>query len=190
MSNYYTGIGSRSTPTDVLRLMDRLAERMAQLGWVLRSGCAPGADSAFQAGMFASQRELQDFSELAELYIPWNGFQGMSHGFAGCVYELRKMDYRLQVEADNHLRSVLEPRHYELVSKSGAHKLHLRNVFQVLGKDLRTPSKRVVAWTEGGALVGGTATALKLAAKFNIPVRNLAIPEDRKLIEDFLVRST
>jgi len=46
----YTGVGSRKTPQFVLELMFRVAEKMASLGHVLRSGGAAGADSAFEAG--------------------------------------------------------------------------------------------------------------------------------------------
>jgi predicted Rossmann fold nucleotide-binding protein DprA/Smf involved in DNA uptake len=45
----YAGIGSRQTPPDVLRRMTRYAQRLQELGWVLRSGGAAGADTTFQA---------------------------------------------------------------------------------------------------------------------------------------------
>ncbi len=46
----YAGIGSRETPPHVIRLMGRIAERLACEGWTLRSGNAPGADQAFGLG--------------------------------------------------------------------------------------------------------------------------------------------
>jgi hypothetical protein len=64
----------------------------------------------------------------------------------------------------------------------GARSLHARNVHQVLGEDLRTPSEFVVCWTPDGCETeaersketGGTATAIVIAYRHNIPVYNMA----------------
>jgi hypothetical protein len=58
---------------------------------------------------------------------------------------------------------------------TGAPRLFARNAFQVLGLNLSTPSSRVYCWTPGGAVVGGTAIAIRLAQIHNIPVINLAV---------------
>jgi hypothetical protein len=52
--------------------------------------------------------------------------------------------------------------------------LHGRNVLQVLGTDLSTPSGMLICWTDGAQIVGGTGTAIRLAIKYGVPVRNLA----------------
>lgn len=62
-----------------------------------------------------------------------------------------------------------------------AKKLHARNVFQVLGKDLNTPSRFVLCWTPDGCeshkqrsiKTGGTGTAISIADYHNIKVINL-----------------
>lgn len=46
----YAGIGSRSTPEPVLLEMQNIAMQLALRGWVLRSGLAEGADTAFDKG--------------------------------------------------------------------------------------------------------------------------------------------
>ncbi len=51
MSKYYAGIGSRKTPPEMMSLMTDLAARLEEQGWILRSGGAIGADSAFQLGV-------------------------------------------------------------------------------------------------------------------------------------------
>lgn len=56
--NYYAGIGSRQTPDGVLALMERSARRLSQDGFILRSGGARGADSAFAAGTTPQQRVI------------------------------------------------------------------------------------------------------------------------------------
>lgn len=46
----YAGIGSRETPEDILEFMKWLAQIWGESGWVLRSGGAKGADTAFEIG--------------------------------------------------------------------------------------------------------------------------------------------
>lgn len=59
----YTGIGSRETPYEILQLMKELARLMSEC-FILRSGGADGADSAFESGC----------SGLKEIYLPWKNF--------------------------------------------------------------------------------------------------------------------
>lgn len=47
----YAGIGSRETPEDVLDLMTRIASELEKKGYILNSGGAKGADSAFEKGV-------------------------------------------------------------------------------------------------------------------------------------------
>ncbi|ADC73196.1 conserved hypothetical protein (plasmid) [Thioalkalivibrio sp. K90mix] len=49
-ARYYAGIGSRATPTEVLSVMREAAQALAGRGYILRSGGAVGADSAFEGG--------------------------------------------------------------------------------------------------------------------------------------------
>lgn len=48
-----------------------------------------------------------------------------------------------------------------------------RDVYQVLGRNLDKPSKFLVSWTKGGQLVGGTATTIRVAMLYDVPVFNL-----------------
>jgi hypothetical protein len=43
----------------------------------------------------------------------------------------------------------------------------------VLGADLASPSRFVIAWTEDGEAVGGTGQAIRIARAHDIPVLNL-----------------
>jgi predicted Rossmann fold nucleotide-binding protein DprA/Smf involved in DNA uptake len=53
MTKYYAGIGSRETPKDICDIMTQLAIKLANNGWVLRSGGAKGADrSRFEKEIF------------------------------------------------------------------------------------------------------------------------------------------
>jgi hypothetical protein len=54
IARLYTGVGSRETPPDILDLMTRLAQRLAAIGWVCRTGGALGADAVQRASCNAS----------------------------------------------------------------------------------------------------------------------------------------
>lgn len=162
MSRYYTGIGSRRTPEDVLQQMHDLAEWLCIAGYFLRSGGAPGADSAFEMGA----------GDSGHIYLPWPGFNGRS---------VRPGWSRPSRQAYA-LAKTLHPAWERL--ESGPRALHARNCHQVLGDDLATPSAFVVCWTPDGCETeaertrdtGGTATAIVLACRHGIPVFNLRRP--------------
>ena len=71
---YYTGVGARATPKDILKLMEDIAFKLAQKGYVLRSGAADGADTAFEIGAKAYAEQIDERVTLAQLYIPWASF--------------------------------------------------------------------------------------------------------------------
>lgn len=79
---YYAGIGSRETPQDVCELMVAIGQLLAENGWVLRSGGARGADSAFEKGcdkaggkkeIFVSGDASQAAWNMASQNFPWFG---------------------------------------------------------------------------------------------------------------------
>jgi len=144
----YTGIGSRKTPNNYLNVMDEISIFLSKQNYTLRSGGADGADSAFEKNAI-----------LKEIYLPWKGFNGKL-GY-----------YDISKEAET-----LAKRIHPLKNKlSGPTlKLHARNCYQILGRDLKTPTNFVVCWTPNGEDIGGTATAIKLAKLNNIKVFNLA----------------
>lgn len=159
----YAGIGSRQTPVEILEDMRRLGRDLAENGWVLRSGGADGADSAFEAGC-----DLMKGSK--EIFLPWMGFNGNESPL-----------FNPSVNAA-YIASTLHPAWDKL--SYGAQKLHARNCHQILGEHLDDPVDIVICWTPGGEVVGGTATAIKLAEQHGIRVINLAI--DTLTVEDLI----
>lgn len=161
----FAGIGSRQTPPEVLRLMEAIALRLTTAyKFVLRSGGAKGADSAFAAG-----------AKAKEIYLPWPGYNGLTDG----VVLVRPTSEAYEVAKRFHpVWDRLSP---------GVQALHARNVHVLLGKDLASPVDFVVAWTPGGAEVGGTGHALRVAKHYGIPVFNL-YEKEKALngIKDFL----
>jgi hypothetical protein len=152
---YYTGVGARDTPDDILKLIEQIAIFLKSLGFILRSGGAKGADSAFESGagdqkeIFYASDATQESIDLAARYHP----------------VFHKLPEYVQ-------------------------KLHGRNSFQVLGKDLKTPSNFLICWTKDGcknhktrsSKTGGTGTAISIASENNISIYNLANQKDKKTI--------
>jgi hypothetical protein len=165
---FYTGVGSRQTPPPVLDIMREAGRRLALLGWTLRSGHAEGADPAFEEGCDAA-------GGAKEIFLPWAGFNGSTssfHGAPAAAFEIAKRIHPAWDALTDYVR-----------------KCQARDIQQVLGPALDKPSLAVIAWTEGGALVGGTATALRLAAERGIMALNLGVPENRGLgAEDIVTR--
>lgn len=168
----YAGIGARETPRDVLEPMERIAERMAREGWVLRTGMSPGADQAFYGG-------AQAVDGRVELYLPWPGFEakaweGDEDGRVCVCGSPSEEAYEL---AARH--------HPDWEGQSAqAKKLLARDGHQVLGIDLKSPARVVVCWTPdgdrdgSGPRSGGTGQALRIASAAGVPALNLARAED------------
>lgn len=150
----YAGIGSREAPAAILALMRGIARELAARGFVLRSGGADGADSAFEAGAGAA----------CEIFLPWRGFNGRG-GPTTCV--LDPLDARVREIAALH-----HPAWQRL--SQGARKLHARNVLQCLGRGLDSPSAFVICWTRDAAGGGGTGQALRVARAYGVPIFDLA----------------
>ncbi len=178
----YTGIGSRETPEHILKLMAKIARKLHQDGYKLRSGAAGGADSAFQAGL-SHLSEDHHRNAAMEIYIPWEGFSGYTSEMPGiyCV----KGNAKVRAER---IAKGLHPA-WDRCSR-GAKALHTRNVFQVLGADLETPSQFVICYAQplgyGGFVKGGTATAVRLALENGCRVFNLYDLTDRDRMETYV----
>ncbi len=164
MTRYYTGVGSRSTPPHVLALMAAIAQRLSEQGFTLRSGGADGGDTAFEMGAVEKQ-----------IYIPWSTFAGPADPN---VSRIVCGEEHLTAAYYDEARVIAERHHpaWERCS-SAARKLHTRNVFQVLGYDLQTPSEFVICWTPEGSGKGGTGQAIRIAKHYDVPVYDLGHPD-------------
>ena len=145
MSKCYTGIGSRQTPPEILSIMTRFALKMSRLGWILRSGGAVGADTAFEKG--ATRKDITIASDATP--------------------------EAMKIAAKYHPMWSACSRY--------AQKLHGRNAFQVLGRDLKSPSSFLICWTIDGCIsnkdrkreTGGTGTAISIADAHGVKIFNL-----------------
>lgn len=187
---YYTGVGSRETPQHILKFIEEVAYWLAGRGYTGRSGSAAGADSAFEQG-FSNYEEINGMSNKAtfEAYLPWRDFSGKLGGSIHIVTpELPNYN-----EAFN-IASTIHPAWNRL--SRGAKALHTRNVYQVLGLDLNTPSNVLFCYAQPTknkqgvttSVKGGTNTAVQLAMKHNIPIYNFYLQEDIDKVKSMMER--
>lgn len=88
------------------------------------------------------------------------------------------------IEATHHLCiGVMGQDHWDRCDE-WARGMHSRNCHQIFGYDLTKPVDAVVCWTPNGKIQGGTATAIKLAIKSNIPVFNLGVSDKEGVTSD------
>lgn len=173
MEIYYAGIGSRKTPEDVCRKMFTAGRAMAKLGFILRSGGAAGADESFEQGVESFCKTNSVSADvLREIYLPWKHFRKNESSLYGSDKAARM------------LAKEYHPR-WDIVSCAGRD-FHARNCYQILGRDLRTPSRFVLCWTPEGKITGGTGQALRIAQDHDIPILNFAVDDD-DTISDFIM---
>lgn len=157
-----TVIGSRETPKDKLEQLTSLSKQFSDSNWVLRSGGAPGADTAGELGFR---------NHLKEIYLPWKGFNGNNSDLVAPKF----LNWHKAVE----LTLYLHPSPGILKSRPSILALMGRNIYQILGRQLNSPTDIVLCWTLNGLEMGGTAQALRVCTWYKeetgqqIPIVNL-----------------
>lgn len=197
LRGWVTGVGSRDTPPDIQDILRIFAAVLYSLGYGWRSGGARGADEAFEQGVltYPHYKPGNSLESLTlQVYLPWNGFapnpqepfkkyQDYAKGY---VNSSRLAEWR-NAEA---IAMSIHPLGERLQANPGVLKLHTRNIFQVLGYDLRTPSRCVYLYAkpskDGNGVQGGTGTAYRLAKQHSVPTVNLYESEPRRRMVEFL----
>lgn len=168
MVKYYAGIGSRETPPDIFKLMTEIASILEVNNFILRSGAATGADTAFESG-------ISDFKNM-NLFLPKPVFNDHNWYDKGCIY-INDTHPNYQAAYDS---IIIHPAGFKL--SLGPRNMMIRNYFQVIGINNEPISSFVICWTPDGAdgitkltsrETGGTGQCIRLAAVHNIPVYNL-----------------
>ena len=162
-----TGIGSRETPDDICTRFKEMGAEARERGWWVRSGHADGADYAFEQGAL----------KHCIVYMPWMTFN-KNKPILGKP--------RAQQLRDEVLKIVYKHEPYAKDLSDGVKLIKSRNVYQVLGEDLKTPSNVVVCWTEEGQIVGGTGLAIKIAMANNIPVLNVGDSQTARNLDSMM----
>lgn len=165
----YAGTGNRETPPDVLTRMKSLAKLLDQFGYTLRVGGMDGPEEAFEAGV-----------EKAELHLPWRDFNNRQSKSYFNSDEIKTIAKMFHPTFDG-----LKPAIQAFLCK---------NVRMVLGKDLKSPARFIVCWSEDGAetssertnKTGSIGHVISLAAAMKIPVFNLGKPDAESRLKAFL----
>lgn len=164
---FYAGIGSRKTPGDVMISMSHLAGDLETLAYILRSGGADGADTAFELGALTK-----------EIFLPWEGFN--KHKSVLCYPSPQAHDIAGATHPAWHMCG------------NAARSFHARNVHQVLGKDLKTPVDFVIYWAEHTKGIkyplGGTGMAIRIADKHKIPFYLIGSAKCNEFLESIGVK--
>lgn len=174
----YAGIGARDTPSDVLQWMSQIGAYLGRRDYLLRSGGAHGADSAFFRG-------CESVKGAREIFLPWNNYNDL-----GIQLQREKRDgptalrgdFAKPTEAAMSRASKSHPSWNNC--NSGARKLHARNAHILFGLNLDDPVDFILCWTKRGAVIGGTGQALRMSK--SIPIFNLARLTDRNLFRDLM----
>lgn len=163
--NIITFVGSRKTPTRVVDEYQNLAQILVENGCIVRSGNAQGFD----------QTIAKVPVENREIYLPYANFGTQLKNYQNVF--VPKTEFANWNEAVSIVKKLHPNKNLTDIQL-----LYLaRDVYQVLGKDLQTPSDLIICWTEDGASqpheltrkTGGTAMALRVAFHYNIPVMNI-----------------
>ncbi len=143
----YAGIGSRNTPKETLHMMTNIATWLEKKGFILRSGGAKGADTAFEKGcstnkeIFLANHATSQAELLVKRYHPnWNACS----------------DYAKKLHARNAFQilgaTLDDPVEFVICYTPDGCERHEHRTIET----------------------GGTGTAISLASNYNIPIYNLA----------------
>ena len=162
---YYAGIGSRKTPQDILKIMERIGEACTGEGYILRSGGAPGADMAFEKGCTGKKRSMESTcTGKKEIWNPWKN-------------KITIHDWAVQKATEVCWE-------YPLARmKPFVQALIVRNMYQIFGESGVQPVDFVVYWCPGNPLEkgfesGGTRYAVRAADTAGIRTFNLRTQKD------------
>lgn len=163
-----------------VKLCHNVCMRLAQLGVTFTSGlCELGMDSIAQKA-YSKAVDLGYANETQfEVYVADN-------------YNIRKSTLprkHLAIVRNKSLIAETERIASEVHPawdncNEWARGMHSRNCHQILGYDLKSPVDAVVCWTPNGNVQGGTATAIRIAMKYNIPIFNLGRADKDAVVQE------
>ena len=98
------------------------------------------------------------------------------------VVPAKMEDIELLLKDDVKIRQANPPEAFD--DKGRPKKYSIKELKELKGDDLKTPSDFVICWTKDGKDTGGTGQAMRIATYYWIPVYNLFYPEDLKYEDD------
>jgi hypothetical protein len=169
-NKYFAGIGSRTTPQNILDLMPKITEYLYDKNYILRSGGANGADEYFEKGV--------PQGKIKEIFLPWKNFNNNS---SPLYIENKNKILEENLNIATTYAKNFHP-NWERLKPAGK-KLMTRNSFQILGIEPNNEkqfSNVVICYCpiKNGKPTGGTAQALRIAEHHNIKIYNLFLQDD------------
>ena len=157
----YTGVGSRKTPNVILAVMTKLAVKLNSNGWILRSGGADGADSAFGKGVlveglmeiYYSKHATKAAADVAKKFHP---------AWGACKPFVRRL----------HARNAFQVLGWDLNQPAK---------FLVCWTQ-----DGCLCHKDRSIQTGGTGTAISIAEAYNIPIFNLSNSDHLNRVQKFL----
>jgi len=168
--------------------LEEIMDLMNACGLIVNSGGAPGPDDVVSEKGIIGRRKI---------FVPWYKFTKGTTKDSGDVGLLRDTALSDEIVLDNmgnkQQAYVISRKYFrgnlDMQSK-GVQAMMTRNVYQVLGEDLKTPVSFVVCWTPTGdtkgIAPGGTGQAMRIAQASNIPVFNIENESDRQTLIRYL----
>lgn len=163
-------IGSRRIDPNQFNYIVAVAKAFAKRGWVIKTGCADGADYASMVGC----REVDP--TLLTLYLPWARYnesyqRDTDHKL---IYDERDQQFLFWKE------SVAKYHPAPQRLSRGAFALMARNYGIVSGADV------VVAMPMSITDVGGTGQGMRIAKDLDIPLYTVCDKDERQRLKTFI----
>lgn len=163
----YAGTGNPDAPSEVLKQIAHIAKMLDEKEYTLRSGRGLGPDMAFENN-----------STRKEIYLPWYKFNVQDPSNTPVADENTVIYNRVSKEA----LEAIKPFTPTFDNLKDSVKIILgRSVHLMLGKDMKSPVKFLVCWTQDGcesaknrtSKTGYTGLAISIASAIKVPVFNL-----------------
>lgn len=159
-----------------------VAYRLAELGIIFSSGlCTDGMDGIAQKAYSQALAEGKAVESQFEVYVAEQKNITSSRLPNKHLAVVRNKD--LIPKTHKMCLKVMGEAHWGRCD-DWARGMHSRNCHQIFGADLKSPVNAVICWTPNGAVVGGTATALKLAMDAGIPIFNLGRIDQKEVLKE------
>ena len=165
----YAGIGHRNTPEKVRDMMTNIGSQLAQMGFILRSGNAIGADQAWEEEVTRKMKEI--FIINRKHSCPF-----------GIIPKFTQEQWDFVI------------RHYHggetafIKQSEYVQQLFLRNLNILCGKDLDDKVDFVAYWHEGEHCDGGTGHTVAMAKTLGIPCFNIWSQKDQQAMDELVTQ--
>lgn len=155
----YAGIGSRRITEKETSLIKKIAKKLSDLGFVVYSGNAEGADISFQLGS----------EKNCVLMLPWEKFNTKEYDISNCIESLVVGKSKEALDTVKNYHPAPENLSY------GGKLMMARNWHQIVGYEKYPQVSFVICCSDenNGEVIGGTGQAVRIAKEKNIPVFNI-----------------